>query len=173
LDEATSGEREKWLCEDIQIPAFSLRHADFTAIGKKTPRVDLSFGLDLHRYASIAGTRLLFQPNLMERRTYVPPMDTLRKQPIVHSYAYLDIDTVLYTLPEGFTVEALPKPVVIETAAGRYASSIRASGPSELLYSRRLEIVATELPREMYEKYRLFWGVVANADKAVAAIVRK
>ncbi len=173
LDEATPRDRRIWLREDIQIPSFVLGEADFSNIGQKALRLELSYGVEVQNFASVAGARLLFQPNIMERRTYVPPPDTLRKQPIIHSYRYLDIDSVHYALPEGYTVEALPKPVTLTTDGAEYASSITHAGPNELLYVRRLEVTATSLPREKYGSYRSFWESVVKADKSIASLVRK
>ena len=173
LATATPREREEWLREDIDIPAYTLRSADFLEVGNRELQVALTFKVNLRQYASSAGRRLLLPPNLMEKRSYVPPADTARRQPIMHSYPYLDIDSIRYTLPAGFTVEALPKPVKLETSFGRYAASVAAIGEGELLYTRHLEITATELPAAMYDAYREFWTEVVKADKAVAAIGRK
>jgi transglutaminase-like putative cysteine protease len=173
LAKATPRERKEWLMHDIQLSAFEVRNADFSEVGKNALRFGISFTIEMQSFASSAGSRLLFQPNLMERRTYVPPVDTIRKQPIIHDYPYLDIDTVTYKLPEGYAMEAFPKPVELSTDGARYSSSLAYGGQNELLYVRRLEVTATILPKEGYEKYRLFWEAVAKADKAVAALVHK
>lgn len=173
LDDAAPHERETWLREDIAIPAGSLREADFSDVGKKQLHVDIVFKVDLRRYASPAGTRLLFTPNLMEKRTYVPPADTMRIQPIMESYPYLDVDTVTYIIPNGYAVEALPKPVQLESSFARYAVSTIIVTPRELCFIRRLEVMATELPPSVYDKYRTFWSDVVKADKAVAALIKK
>ncbi len=91
----------------------------------------------------------------------------------MHSYPYLDIDSIRYKLPAGFAVEALPKTVTLQTSFGTYSASTEVVEGGELLYSRRLEIHATELPAESYDDYRSFWTEVVKADKAVAAIGRK
>jgi hypothetical protein len=109
----------------------------------------------------------------MEKRTYVPPPDTARKHPIVHSYAYVDIDTVTYSLPDGFVVEALPKPASIETPFAKYASGTAPISPTQIRYTRRLEVSETELPAKSFNDYRKFFQDVMQADKASAAIVKK
>jgi hypothetical protein len=109
----------------------------------------------------------------MEKRTYVPPPIEKRKHPIVHSYPYLDLDTIAYRLPEGFTIEAIPKAVNIETAFARFQSAVEQKDADKLIYTRRLELITTELPPEKYQEYRKFFQDVVLADKASAAIVKK
>jgi hypothetical protein len=76
-------------------------------------------------------------------------------------------------LPDGFAVEALPKPVSIETAFAKYSSSVTTLGPAQLRYTRKLEMSATELPAKAFADYRKFLQDVVQADKASAAIVKK
>ena len=173
LDNAAPHERDTWLREDMDIPGGTLRQSDFSDVGKKQLHVDIAFTADLRRYGAPAGTRLLFAPNLMEKRTYIPPADTLRLQPIMESYPYLDIDTVTYILPAGFAMEALPKPVKLETPFASYSATTIQVQPREVRFVRRLEVRATELPPAVYPEYRAFWTDVVKADKAVAAMVKK
>jgi hypothetical protein len=173
LAEATPREREEWLAEDIDIPTGTLREADFSGLAKGGERIDLSYRVDFRRYASPAGARLLLAPNLLQKRTYIPPADSARKQPIMHGYPYLDIDTIRYVLPGGYAVEVLPKPVMITTPFGLFAESTVAAREGELLLTRRLEITATELPALMYDAYRSFWSDVVKADKALVGLVRR
>ncbi len=173
LGDATPKERETWMNDHIEIPVFNLQQMDFSRLDTKQSSYGFDVKLQLPRFASVAGRRLLFQPNLMEKRTYVPPPDTARKHPIVHSYAYLDIDTVVYTLPDGCEVEALPKPVAIETPFAKYASTVLITDPRHIRYTRRLEFSETELPAKTFNDYRKFLQDVVQADKASAALVRK
>ena len=171
LETATPREREQWLREDIGHPDAELRRTDFTGVSGRQLSVEVSFTAGLRDYCSRAGTRLLFTPNLMERRRYIPPPDTLRRQPIVERYAYTDIDSITYLLPPGSHMESLPKPTTLNVPFARYSAGIRVIKPQEVLYVRRLEVIATELPREAYADYRAFWSEVVKADKAVASLV--
>jgi transglutaminase-like putative cysteine protease len=171
LETATPREREHWLRDDIGHPNADLRQADFRGVSGRQLSVELSFTAGLRDYCSPAGKRLLFTPNLMERRTYVPPADTLRRQPVIERYAYTDIDSITYLLPPGSHMESLPKPVAVTVPFARYSAEIRVIKPQEVLYVRRLEVIATEVPKGSYADYRAFWSEVVKADKAVASLV--
>jgi transglutaminase-like putative cysteine protease len=173
LADASPLEREKWLRNAIEIPTYELQSAAYPDLSAKERAVGLAFKLQLPRYASMTGTRLLFHPNLMEKRTYIPKKLEKRQFPIVHSYPYLDIDTVIYKLPEGYGIEALPKPVSIETPFGTYTASTSSTESGSLMYTRKLEFRTTEIPANAYESYRSFLMSVVQADKALAALVKK
>lgn len=173
LHDATPREKEEWLKENLDIPVFTIKSADFFMVSNEQKTAGMLLELNLPQFAAVAGSRLLFQPNLMERNTYVPPVLATRKHPVVHSYPYLDIDTVTYRLPEGFVVEALPKAAEVKTAFASYQSNIIQSDAQMLRYTRRLEMNLKELPAERYAEYRKFLLDVVQADKASAAIVRK
>jgi transglutaminase-like putative cysteine protease len=165
--------REHWVRDLIKIPSYEIVSADYSRLAASDGTVEFSVVLTLPRYATAAGSRLVFQPNLMEKRLYVPPALEKRTQPVRFRYPFVDVDTVEYVLPPGYAVEALPKPVEIQTPFARYSSSVVPAGASGLLYTRRLEISVDELPADQYEELRAFYQVVAQADKANAAIVRR
>lgn len=173
LNDATPKEKEEWLKNNLDIPVFTLTSADFFILTNEAKSAGVSLEIRVPRFASVAGNRLLFQPNLLGRRSYVPPAMEKRKNPIVHTYTYVDIDTITYKLPDGFSVEALPKPVTIETSFSTYHAAVTQPEPLKLRYTRRLEMRKLELPAEMYGEFRKFAQDVVQADKASAAIVRK
>jgi transglutaminase-like putative cysteine protease len=173
LKEATPKERNEWLKENIHIPSFNLMKTDFSQLELKSDKVTLNFQLDLPRYASVAGSRILVQPNLLNRRSYVPKAIEKRKHPVVLSYAYLDIDSIFMKIPVNLSVEAMPKPVLVETPFGKYSSNIISIDRETLIYSRYLEMSFTELPPESYNDYRNFLQQIVQADKANIVFIRK
>jgi hypothetical protein len=150
-----------------------VERTDFSGIKPTGTTIRYVVTLKIPRMASTAGNRLLFQPNLMQKRFYVPPAIEHRKHPVVHSYPYVDIDTITYRLPGDFHVEAIPSPVTLQTPFATFHSDLVQPEPGVLLYSRRLEISETEVPAAKYTEYRKFFQDVVQADKASAALVRK
>lgn len=173
LATATPKEREEWLRENIAIPVFNVQHADFSTVDAKRSPAGFYVRLQLPRFASVAGTRLLFKPNLMEKRTYVPMALEHRKHPVVIPYPYLDIDTITYRLPEGYAVEAAPNPAKIKTDFAAYESSVTVKADGLLQYCRRLEVNSFELPPQKYDEYRRFLEYCVQADNASVALVKK
>jgi hypothetical protein len=172
LAQSSPRDRENWLREEIDVPSFQLTNVDFSAVDKKQAEIDLPVTLELPRFASRSGTRLFLRPNLMERRKYVPPEVKERTQPVDLTYAFLDVDTVIYRLPVSFSVEAAPPPVTLETTFGSYHASV-VIRDGVLEYVRRLEIRESRLPAEQYDAYRKFVAEMVKADNVQVVLVRK
>jgi transglutaminase-like putative cysteine protease len=173
IGDASSRERDEWVRENLDIGSFDIIDKDFSDLQVGSKEVGFSLRISLPRYASIAGNRLLFQPNLMGKRQYVPRPVRQRKQPIVHRYAYKNIDSVKFQIPAGYRVEAIPKPVDFETSFARYKASSSLTEEGVLVYLRELEVMSQELPPATYDEYRRFFHDVAQADKANVALVLK
>jgi hypothetical protein len=173
LKDATAKERTDWLNENIHLPTFDLLNSDFAGLTRSSDTVSFKISIHLPRYAVSTNNRLIFQPNLMEKRFYVPRQIEKRNQPIVHSYPYLDTDTIIFNVSKYLSAEAIPKPVHIETNFAKFSSKITLTDSSTLLYTRYLEIFKKELPPEMYNDYRKFFQDVVQADKASVSFVKK
>lgn len=173
LADASSLDRENWLKEMIEVPSYTLLSTDYSGFTSKKESVEIAFAIQLPRYASMGGNRLLFSPNLMEKRTYVPRKLEVRKYPIVLSYAYRDIDTITYQLPKGYSIEAMPKPVKIQAAFGSYSANFSNPEIGSLRYTRLLEFSTPVIPAEMYEDYRSFLLSVVQADKSLASLKKE
>ena len=82
------------------------------------------------------------------------------------------VDTVSYKLPQGFTIEAAPDSVQIETSFGSYTATVT-SGAGTLQYIRRMELRENKLPPDAYAEYREFVQQVVKADNAQVVLVKK
>lgn len=173
LVSASGQERLEWLREVLDLPNVDITGADFSSVEAGADVITLPVNLKVSRYAVKAGKRLFLAPNLMGRWTSVPPeRERERTQPITRNFAFLDTDTIDYVLPEGYTVEAMPAPIELETPYGRYqARSILNQEAGTLSYQRMFELSAAEVPAEDYDLYRDFLQQVARADKAQMVLV--
>lgn len=172
LAKNTPREREDWLREEIEVPAFRILSADFSEVDGKREAITLPVKLELPRFAARSGTRLFLRPNLMERWQSVPPEVKERRQPVELDYAFLDSDTITYRLPAGFIIEAAPVPVTLNVPFGSYTAATMLH-ENTLKYTRRLEIREKRLPAPQYETYRKFIADVVKADHAQIVLVRK
>ncbi len=159
-------EQEDWWLRRLGLPAADLG----VAFDANEGTVASSFAVP--RYATRAGSRLLFRPNLIERWTSVPPPFEDRTQPIDLGYAFADTDSLRFVLPTGYEVEALPEPVLVETPFARYAMTVALDDEGRLVYVRHVEVHGSRLPPEDYDAYRTFVAAVTRADD-VQVILRK
>ena len=170
---ASPEEREHWIMNDIEVPNAVLNNYSFSGLETHENRVGLSVQFSVKRYASAAGSRLFFQPNMLERNTAVPPDAAERLAPVRFSYPYLDVDTLVYNFPKGFTAESLPLEAHVESSFGRFSSKTIVTGDTTLIFTRSLEIHDYSVPAKNYKEYRKFFWDIVKADRAQVVLVKK
>ena len=163
-------DRLEWLRHVINIPAFDIVSVDFADVDNVTQSVTIPFSLDLPRYASKSGKRLFVPTNLMHPKVYVPSEDDMPSEAIRLSYAYYDEDEIRFALPEGYSVEALPESVNLETPFSKY-QAIHEVEEGVIVYKRILEFMDREIEPVMHGEYRDFLTRVARADRAQVVLV--
>ncbi|MFQ5571613.1 MAG: DUF3857 domain-containing protein [Rhodothermales bacterium] len=167
-------ERKEWLLENIDIGSFELVNVDFSEVDAKRLSFELSFQLKLPSYAARTGKRFFLPVNLLGRWSYIPPKVEERTQPVAFfPYAFVDTDTIRYTLPEGVTVEAMPELVEAETSFGRYRAEVVLEADGTLAYHRLLEITKATFPAEEYDAFRDFMRQISQADRAQVVLVKQ
>ncbi|HTY58960.1 MAG TPA: DUF3857 domain-containing protein, partial [Bacteroidota bacterium] len=167
------GEREKWLLNHLQVQNAALRGSSILGIEGRDTSVVISLALAIPEYGSVTGTRCFFEPNMMERRTAIPPDRPSRRSPVRFAYPYRDIDSIIYRIPLLYACESLPKEIHLESAVGSFRTKTVQRNDSTLVYTRVLEIRGTEFPPEKYAEYRKFISGIVVADRAQVALVRK
>lgn len=167
-----SEDQRKHLLNFIDIPAFDLGNFDYKEERSESPRLTETYDLNLRKYASTTGKRLFFTPNLLNRRHGVPPRNENRQSAIVRRYNYMDIDSVVYKLPETHRMEFNPEPVEVNSEFGEYRVSYDFNpDTNELTYVRYIKVYKGKFPANTYGDYRNFWRKVARSDKAKMVLV--
>lgn len=133
-------------------------------VDKDQPHCRLTYGADIPKFASKAGTRLFVPLNAYDTYDNVPPVAEKRHQPVVRENGYIESDSVVIALPEGYTVESIPKAVIdLDTEMGSYHVTI-VPAPGQLIYRRQLSIKPFRLPAERYPEWRDFCRQLAQFD---------
>ena len=165
-------EQRKFLLNKVDIPAFDLVSFSFNEEKSEDPFLEENIDLNLRRYASISGKRLFFNPNIMNRYTYIPPRNENRQSAIISRYAYTDVDSIAIKIPESFRLEFTPEPVSFESEFGKYEVSYDFDpDKNELLYVRHIQIYKGRFSPESYNEYRNFRKRIVKADKAKLIII--
>ena len=168
----SSRDRMDWMKRNIDLPSFNLESADYSGAENRSHEVRLRYVIGAPRYANRLGNRLLFQANFLERRTHVPASLESRIHDIYLSYAYVDVDTIHFIIPDGFSLEAKPDPVEIDTEFARYRAYVDDSNDGSIIYYREIEVKQPVLPAALYDEYREFFREVVRADRAQIVVVR-
>ncbi len=117
-------------------------------------------------YATIINNQMLIVINAFNKNTYVPKRLRNRKLPLKISKSYTDIDSVTVKLPPNFKIDYLPQKVEIKNNFGMYMINFKKVDETHYLYSRKLEIIKGQFPKEMYDKYRKFRKQIRKYDNS-------
>ncbi|HEX2869026.1 MAG TPA: DUF3857 domain-containing protein [Ignavibacteriales bacterium] len=172
IKESTPEEREKWIINSLETPLARLEQIKASKSEDDRPEVRMDLKLTLPNYGSASGSRIFFQPNIMERRTTLPKDVKLRLSPIRFYFPYLDADTVYFKIPQGFRLEALPQETLLKAPYGNFSSKTMQLDKDTLIYTRRLEISSYSIEAKSYNEYRKFIEAVVKSDRSQVVLVK-
>ncbi len=128
------------------------------------PEIHENLEVGLKKYMSKGGKRVFLPLNLTNRSTKIPKQLDERKSEMVLNYSYMDVDTIVYYLPESLEVEYKPAGVHLETDFGTYQSQVLVDG-KQITYIRKITMKKGRYPSEMFEEFALLRKKIVKADK--------
>ena len=136
------------------------------------PAIDEHLEIAAHNYATVTGKRMFLEPNLLTKTGRRVTADTARKSDIYLADAFRDVDTVKITIPEGYTPEALPQPVALQSIFGNYSSKVSVDG-NVITYMRSIEHKGGSYPASAFPELEKFYNGMYKADRARIVLVKK
>jgi hypothetical protein len=165
-------DQKKWIQNNTQIPTFDLSSFSMTYDKGRIPSVIVSAELKLNRFASISGKRIFLTPNLSNRSTFIPEKLDARSSPVVQNEAYIDYDTIHYSLPEGIYPEFVPPPVSFSSQFGEYEASFKFNEHG-LIYTRKVKIKNGVFAPGSYNELIDFYKNMNKADHTKVVFINK
>jgi transglutaminase-like putative cysteine protease len=179
LHEADPEEQKKYVSNRLRLSHFTINKLRLAAVPTTTPQalpsVVETLGLDLASVGTVAGRRLLLEPNLLSRLSPLPAQIGPRQAPLALPRPSLNQDTVRLHLPAGFHPENLPSPVQLTSAYGTYSSTCTVLPDGTLQYVRQLETrrpTSNTLPASKYADYQDFRRKISQADNAQVVLLK-
>jgi transglutaminase-like putative cysteine protease len=158
-------DQKKWIQRMTDIPSFDIVSYKFKDLRGKIPTAQVDLNLVVTRFANVSGKRMFFVPNLMNRSSFVPEKLEARKNDIVRSVAFIDYDTIRFTVPESIYLEFQPEPTKITSRFGEYESSVKVE-QGTVIYYRRLKMNRGRYPASSYQELTDFYKAINKADNA-------
>jgi hypothetical protein len=163
-------DQKEALLKSVDIPEFQLQEF---AIEKKdseiNPSGEIHLKLEANNYLSVSGDRLFLPLNLMNKTDYVPPRLKERKNDIYFSYNYSDTDTIIYELPENYSVEYKPDNILISEPFGSYSVEV-IEKDNQLLFIRKRSMKKGSYDPSLYESLINYYETVRKGDKLKALL---
>lgn len=169
----TEQQRRDAMLEMLNLSAVTL--GDFTVTEHKdsyaTPHIDVTMQLNSRKLANITGSRMFVPVGLFHKVT-VPRALQQRVKPVNITYGYVDIDTVVVSIPEGFVIEALPQPVNEVTSLGELSLTSEASDNTVTIVTSLL-MRDGNYPASEYDTLRTFKTAIKKAYEQRIVLRRK
>jgi hypothetical protein len=162
---------KKVLNEELDLSTYDINDFRYREDKSKLPKIDEQLDIYVSNYATVSGKRLFIYPNLLNRNTTRVP-DEERVYDFVFDYEYRDIDTVEFDIPDGYSLEAMPKDVSVKTKYGVYSSSVKFVN-NKLYYLRVREQYAGRFPAKEKEEIAAFFETIYKNDRGRVVFVKK
>lgn len=170
--ELTETEIRKWLENETAIPSVNFKFFNLTS-ADNIPESSFTYEAESRRYGAIAGKRIFLPLNVINNYKNIPPEQQRRKYPIELRKGFVEVDTIIFQLPQGYAVESIPvDEVVVDTDFGNFRMKVK-QDRDQLIVFRRLEVRRAQLAPELYADYRNFFKLVAKADSHKAVLIKK
>lgn len=123
-------------------------------------------------YASKSGTRLIFQPNMFNKVTNIPPRYSERKLEFKIDRAFKDVDEFVIQIPEGLKIEAMTEGKELKTKFGTYKFKLEVLEGNKIKYTRTYILNKGDYQKEDYKAFRAFRKQIVKNDKTKVVLVK-
>lgn len=151
-------ERQKTLPLIVYAPLSEVNKIDVREDGAK---IILNAEVKSEKYATRTGQRL-FVPICPLHHSYsIPQATTERKEDIWLEMGYLDEDSIMLTIPEGYSIEACPKEVCLEQPFASFIFSLQSDG--KVIYVKnRLLMRSGTFDKSLFPQFTEFIHTIHN-----------
>lgn len=157
-------DQKKLIIDKIQIPNFELDDFKIKENKSEQPSVTENLSLSIINYCPKNGEKLILCLNMMNKLAESPFLSDKRKTPVSIKWPVYEIDTVVYRLPQGYTLENMPAKVIIDSDFGQYTTEVTKTG-NMLQYIRSFKIYKGLYPVNRYEEIAAFFEKIVTTDE--------
>ena len=163
---------EEWIYKNTDISDFKITDFDFAMERNRLPVIHESLNVEIQSLTSKSGERVFLSPNLANRWKNIPKKMKERNTDIILSYEFQDSDSIIYELPESYSLEYQPKNISHQSIFGTFEVNYSIEN-NRLIYVRKVSRNKGRFPKESYQEFRNFYRTVVRADKAKVVFVDK
>lgn len=172
FNHADLAEQSRRIHEDFPLSGFEIQDW-MLSISEEKPEAQLDIECTVPRFCVAAGKRLFVSINPLNCWEDIPPENAGRANPIYIQNGFVEEDEVVFHLPSGYEIEALPtEEYHLEEEFGSFHWQIKKT-EKEVTLIRKLTIEGVEISPADYESYRQFYIELSRIDKEKMVLVKK
>jgi hypothetical protein len=155
------------LKSELSLPQYDVVKYAYSNKENKIPTVTETLELQATNYATVSGSRIFIEPNMLTKTTFKLSVDSARKYSINADFGYTDIDTVQIKVPSGYVAEMLPKPITVDTKFGIYTTNCTFNPTTNTItYHRLYQHKKNMFPAADYNAYVQFVNQAFKEDRS-------
>jgi transglutaminase-like putative cysteine protease len=151
-------ERQRFLQKIVHMPQAEITKVD---VSEEGAMMRLTAEVKSQKYATQTGQRLFVPVCPVHQGYSMPSAQPNRQEDIWIDMGYLDKDDITFEIPNGFTIEAKPKDVVIEHPFASFSFSVEA-GEKEIHVKNRLLMKSGTFDKALYPQLADFFKSISN-----------
>jgi hypothetical protein len=172
MHEMTAKQKEDYLNKYIPLANYKIEKSSYIQTKATIPIVVETLQINAPNYATISGKRMFVIPNLVNKQNTKLETEKPRQYDIEYDHNFIDADTVLITIPQGYSIESMPKNVNITNKFGEYKAICNFEG-NTIKYTRYYMRFSQRYPPSDYLELAKFYDDMAKADRAKMVFVKK
>lgn len=131
-----------------------------------------NIAIEAIQYGNFSGNKMLFPINAFNPYKGNIKRIRNRKTDFEIQRGSYDVDEISIALPKGFSLETLPKPMVLTSKFGEYKTEITQKDDLSILYKRTFLLNKGYYQNTDYEQFRLYIEQVERNDNAKIILIK-
>lgn len=164
-------EQRKSIIGNNDIPGAELIGFKIEQADKTLPVMTDEINFRTSQLFTKGGEKLFLTLNQTNRKESAPAKVSNRKTHFSVPYSYNDQDEINFILPNGYTVEFMPKDIDINSEFGTYTAKFFVKD-NTITYTRTQTMNNSKYPPEKYNEYVEFYKKIYQADKLKAVLTK-
>lgn len=136
------------------------------------PQTKIQAEFTMANFANKTGTRFFLPACPLNKSNFDKFKAIKRELPMKLNYGYVELDSVVVNVPEGYVVESLPPKITNETLCGKLSVDVQLMD-NKLLYIQKVTIFPGEYDVSKYKDVKSFFAQVMTATKKKIVIKKQ
>jgi len=160
------------LKKEIDLPDYDVTNFNYEEKKSEHPVINEQLEIIANNYASVSGKRMFVMPNILSRNNFKLKTDEQRRYDIEYKFAFRDTDTISIKIPSGYTIESMPKDVMINNKFGDYEIHFKVDDDN-INCTRLYKRTEGRFPPADYTELAKFYESMFKADRSRIVFVKK